>query len=74
MERKVIGSYYLSNTGSLNVYEINDDEETVLAGINNCPPTWCPITEKLNDEGKWESGFLFSDSFFIPFNCVERAF
>lgn len=35
MNRVVIGTYPICNTASLNVYEIDDANDRVLAGINN---------------------------------------
>ena len=34
-KENVIGSYTLSNVASLNIYNIEDREEYVVAGINN---------------------------------------
>ena len=34
-KENLIGSYSLSNIASLNIYDINDGEEYVIAGINN---------------------------------------
>lgn len=35
----VVGSVGLCNVASLNVYEVNDGEEFVVAGINDSKPT-----------------------------------
>ena len=43
---KIIGSYCMSNTASLNIYRVRDDGEVVLAGINDTDPEWCPIVSK----------------------------
>jgi hypothetical protein len=43
-KREVIAAIGLTNTASVNIYEINhgiDDE--VLAGINNEEPEWCTV-------------------------------
>lgn len=36
----MIGALGLCNTASINIYEINDYEEKVLAGLNNQKPRW----------------------------------
>lgn len=66
----VIGVYAICNTGSVCVHEMADDR--VLASINGHDPTWCDVTEKVNDDGEWESGFVLG-SFFIPFSQVMRV-
>ena len=67
---RIIGIYPLCNTGSVCVHEIEGD--TVLASINGINPSWCDVTEKVNDDGEWESGFVLG-SFFIPFSQVMRV-
>ena len=67
----VIGVYGICNTGSVLVHEIDYGEDRVLASINGIRPEWCGITEKENDDGEWESGFVLG-SFFIPFSQVMR--
>ena len=49
---RVIGSMGLCNTASLNIYEIDDGDERILAGLNNDQPRWY----KLNST---EKGFFF---------------
>ena len=66
----VIGVYPISNTGSVCVHELDGDR--VLASINGRDPCWCDVTEKVNDENEWESGFVLG-SFFIPFSMVMRV-
>lgn len=68
----VVGVYGICNTGGILVYEIDHAKERVLAGINRVKPRWCAITEKENDDGEWESGFMFG-SFFVPFSQVMRT-
>ncbi|MBQ9030143.1 MAG: hypothetical protein IJV41_02480 [Oscillospiraceae bacterium] len=67
---RVIGVYPLTNTGGVCVHEIEGD--TVLASINGKDPIWCDVTEKVNDDDEWESGFVLG-SFFIPFSQVMRV-
>lgn len=66
----VIGVYAFCNTGSVCVYEMDSDR--VLANINGNDPIWCDVTEKMNDDDEWESGFVLG-SFFIPFSQVMRV-
>ena len=66
----VIGVYAICNTGSVCVHELADDR--VLASINGHDPMWCDVTEKVNDDGEWESGFVLG-YFFIPFSQVMRV-
>lgn len=41
---KVIASYGLCNTASVNIYDIRYGiEDEVLAGINDQEPEWCQI-------------------------------
>lgn len=41
--KNVVASYVLSNTASINLYEIDYVEDQILAGINDQEPEWCPI-------------------------------
>lgn len=66
----VIGVYTFCNTGSVCVHEMDGDR--VLASINGRDPIWCDVTEKMNDDDEWESGFVLG-SFFIPFSQVMRV-
>ena len=66
----VIGVYAICNTGSVCVHELADDR--VFASINGHHPMCCDVTEKVNDDGEWESGFVLG-SFFIPFSQVMRV-
>ena len=68
----VIGAYCISNTGSILVHAIDHAEDKVLASINGNNPIWCGKTEKMNDEGETEPGFVFG-SFFVPFSMVMRT-
>lgn len=66
----MIGVYGICNTGSICVHAVDGDR--VLASVNGNNPMWCDVTEKVNDESKWESGFVLG-SFFIPFSQVMRV-
>lgn len=64
-----IGSYCLSNTSSINVYEIDYYEDKVLAGINNNKPEWCKIVDFEQTD---EIGFMVG-KLFVPFSEVMRV-
>ena len=64
-----IGSYCLSNTTSINVYQIDYHEELVLAGINNNNPVWCKMYYYTSTD---EYGFMFG-KLFVPFSEVIRV-
>lgn len=64
-----IGSYCLSNTASVNVYQIDYHEDEVLVGINNDKPEWCKIVDF---EQTNELGFMFG-KLFVPFSEVMRV-
>ena len=61
MERKVIASYYLCNTASINIYDIDYSIQTmILVGINDQEPEWVEETthyEDDEDEGTFLSIF-----------------
>ena len=63
-----IGSYTLSNTASINIYDIDYTEDKVLAGYNSQTPQWEDI--QTNDDG--ELGFCWG-FWFIPFDLVMRV-
>ena len=71
---KVIGVYGLANTGAVLVYAIDYGEDRVLAGINENPPEWCPMTEGyMETDGELELGFTLGQ-LFIPFSEVMRFY
>ena len=76
-DRKVIGAYCLCNTASINVYEINDFEDFVIAGINDEEPERClidyePVKDCQNVPEELRLGFYFGE-LFIPFDEVMRV-
>ena len=74
-ERNVIGSYCLCNTASINVYEINEFMDYVLAGINDQEPEKCLLDYDYGDSDNLEDlelGFYFRETF-IPFSEVMRV-
>jgi len=42
-ELRVIGALGITNSCSINIYEIDHLEDKVLAGLNNQTPEWCDI-------------------------------
>lgn len=71
--KKVIGAYPICNTASLNVYEIDDTNDRVLASLNDMPPRWYKIREACNaDTGEYEMGFNYGGSF-VPFSDVMKV-
>ncbi len=69
---KIIGVFTVSNTLSICIHDIDQEDEQVLATANGENPKWYPIMEQLNeDTDKWEQGFMFG-SFFVPFSEVIR--
>lgn len=75
MERKVIASYCLCNTVSVNIYEIDYSIETmVLVGYNDDEPEWVEAHMRYEDDDDTEGtyGFMFNDMF-IPFNECMRV-
>ena len=62
----VKGAYVLSNTGSVNIYYINDDH--TFAGINNYNPEWYDLDCDENGDFFFEIGELK-----IPINEVMRV-
>jgi len=75
MERKVIASYCLCNTASINIYEIDYSIETmVLVGYNDDEPEWVEAHMRYEDDNDTEGtyGFMFMDMF-IPFNECMRV-
>ena len=68
----VIGAYSICNTGSILLHAIDHAGDRVLASINGIEPSWCEMTDKQNDDGEWEPGFVFG-SFFVPFSQVMRT-
>lgn len=66
--KKVIAVYGLTNSASVNIYEINHDTNEVLAGINNEKPKWYEID--YNDSG--ELSFLMGEIIDVPLNeCIR---
>jgi len=55
---KPIGSYCLTNTAGIAVYDV--DDERVLAGYNDETPEWCPMKDE---------GFMFG-AIYVPFSEV----
>lgn len=75
MERKVIASYCLSNTASINIYDIDYSIETmILVGINDSEPEWVEAHMRYEDDDDTEGtyGFMFNDMF-IPFDECMRV-
>ena len=77
VDKKIIGVFPVSNTGSICVHAIDHAEDKVLASINGENPEWCAITEKPQSEmgvqsDELELGFMFG-SFFVPFSEVMRV-
>ena len=72
MEKKPIGVYTVSNTIAVSVYEIDYVDDRVLVSDNNTKPKWCPIVDRENEEGEYESGFMLG-RMFIPFSEVMRV-
>lgn len=71
-KRKPVGVYTFCNTGSVLVYEIDQTEDKVLAGINDDDPEWCDIEAIYSEETEQlELGFYLG-SFFVPFFLVMR--
>nr|DAJ39310.1 MAG TPA: hypothetical protein [Caudoviricetes sp.] len=71
--KKVIGAYPICNTASLNVYEIDDTNDRVLASLNDMPPRWYKIREAYDaDTGEYEMGFNYGGSF-VPFSDVMKV-
>ena len=68
---KVIGTYPLTNTGSVCIHAIDDDGEMILASINGVDPEWCWMTDEIRD-GEPELGFYLG-SFFVPLCQVMRV-
>lgn len=49
--RKVIASYVISNTASMNIYEVNHGiDDSVIAGINNDEPQEYTLFHDVDDE------------------------
>ena len=72
MNHVVIGAYPLCNTASLNIYEIYDANNRVLAGINNNRPYWYKIREVYSlNTGETDFGLNFGGNF-ISFSSVLR--
>lgn len=69
---KVIASYCLSNTASINVYDL--DDESVFASLNDQDPLICPIgyEDDPDDPESTRVGFYFGEMF-VPFNEVMRV-
>ena len=72
MEKKPIGVYTISNTIAVSVYEIDYVDDRVLVSGNGKKPKWCPIVDRENEEGEYESGFMLG-RMFIPFSEVMRV-
>ena len=72
MGKKPIGVYTVSNTIAVSVYEIDYVDDRVLVSDNNKKPKWCPIVDRENEEGEYESGFMLG-RMFIPFSEVMRV-
>lgn len=72
MNRVVVGAYPICNTASLNIYEYDDANGRVLAGINNNRPYWYRICVVYSlNTGETDFGFNFSGDF-ISFSSVLR--
>lgn len=71
VRRVPIGVYGLTNTASLNVYDINDFCEYVVAAINDSKPGKYMIDYSF-EEGDDRLGFFFGEMF-IPFDEVMRV-
>ena len=75
-KRKPIGSYTISNTGGLLVYEIDYSEDRVLVGVftdHLIEADWVPIIENCIDNShECAIGFCWGEQF-IPFSEVIRV-
>ena len=71
MKKEVIGVYAISNAIAVSVYEIDYVDDRVLVSGNNEAPKWCPIVDRENEEGEYESGFMLG-KMFISFSDVMR--
>jgi hypothetical protein len=62
MQRKIIAVIGLTNTSSVNIYDI-DGSDAVLAGINDHVPEWCHIKyeESLDDEDIVDATFKLGE-------------
>lgn len=75
MGRKVIASYCLCNTVSINIYEIDYNIETmILVGYNDDEPEWVEASMRYEDDDDTEGtyGFMFN-GMFVPFNECMRV-
>lgn len=64
--RKPVGTYSLTNTGGLLIYEINNRDDEVLVGLSTQPDKamWLPIEWVDSENGKEvEAGFYWGDAF-----------
>ena len=69
---KPIGAYTLCSTGAVLVYQIDHQNDRVLAGINDNELQWCDVTEQYWEHSEQgEIGFCFGEMF-IPFCEVMR--
>ncbi|QPK89760.1 hypothetical protein IEN91_04785 [Bacillus velezensis] len=69
MDKKIIAVYGLTNTASVNIYEIQHGiEDTVLAGINDQEPEECIIQYNNEDEP-----FFILGELEIPLNECMRV-
>ena len=78
MNKRVIASYCLCSTVSINIYDIEYGiTDRVLAGMNDEEPEWFDIDNGSDgmidsETGEDISGFWFHDDF-IPFNGCMRV-
>lgn len=68
---KPIGAYCLCNVASVNVYDVDDYNDTVLAGINDSEPERCPIVYDNDNPDDSRLGFMLG-KLFVPFDEVFR--
>lgn len=60
-----IGVYGICNTAGIAIYEIDQFEDKVLAGLNDSEPEWYDMTPD-------SEGFMFGETF-VPFDEVIRT-
>lgn len=63
-----VGSYCLSYTASIVIYEIDDGSQQVAARLelmgvddNHCYPKWCEIFSEMDEEGDLRHGFYYDN-------------
>lgn len=71
----VVAVYSLTNTASINIYEIdNSIDERVLVGINNEDPEWCIVYHSVehDDVDEEETPYFVLGELTIPLGDCMR--